>query len=149
MTCFLLVRSTFCEDIVHNHCVYMYNVSFFYLYFNIQLHTYLVMDLLEGGELLDKIRTQAKFTEAEASRIMRSLVTAVDFLHSNGIIHRDLKPEVRFLSLSIGSDPQTFNFKALRLILQSGHRFPRIIQLVFISIAKFTKAFLNVSTCQY
>lgn len=53
------------------------------------------MDLLEGGELLDKIRTRAKFTEAEASRIMRSLVTAVDFLHCNGIIHRDLKPEVR------------------------------------------------------
>lgn len=127
----------------------MFDVLLFYLYFFIQLHTYLVMDLLEGGELLDKIRTQAKFTEAEASRIMRSLVTAVDFLHSNGIIHRDLKPEVRFLSHSIRSDPQTFNFKALRLILQSGHRFPRIIPLVFISIAKFTKAFLNVSTCQY
>ena len=123
--------------------------TFVLLIFCIQLHTYLVMDLLEGGELLDKIRTQAKFTEAEASRIMRSLVTAVDFLHSNGIIHRDLKPEVRFLSHSIGSRRQTFNVKCLRLILQSGHRFPRIIPLVFISIAKFTKAFLNVSTCQY
>lgn len=65
----------------------------------LQLHTYLVLDLLEGGELLDKIRSQAKFTEAEASRIMRSLVTAVDFLHSNGIIHRDLKPEVLRLIL--------------------------------------------------
>lgn len=60
----------------------------------LQLHTYLVMDLLEGGELLDKIRTQAKFTEAEASRIMRSLVGVLDFLHSTGIVHRDLKPEV-------------------------------------------------------
>ena len=58
------------------------------------------MDLLEGGELLDKIRTQAKFTEAEASRIMRSLVSALDFLHSTGIVHRDLKPEVCLLVIS-------------------------------------------------
>lgn len=54
----------------------------------------MVMDLLEGGELLDRIRTKARFTEAEASVIMRTLVQAIDFLHSNGIIHRDLKPEV-------------------------------------------------------
>jgi len=52
------------------------------------------MDLLEGGELLDRIRRRAHFTEAEASTIMRTLVQVVDYLHSNNIIHRDLKPEV-------------------------------------------------------
>lgn len=59
------------------------------------------MDLLDGGELLDRIRRKARFTEAEASAIMRVLVSVVDFLHSNGIIHRDLKPEVSLVSHSL------------------------------------------------
>ena len=59
-----------------------------------QWHTYIVLELLRGGELLDRIRSQDSFTEAEASRIMRSLVSAVKFMHSLGIVHRDLKPEV-------------------------------------------------------
>lgn len=58
-----------------------------------ELHTYLIMELLHGGELLDRIRLKDHFTEAEASRIMAQLVNAVDFLHGAGIVHRDLKPE--------------------------------------------------------
>ena len=57
-------------------------------------HTYLVLELLRGGELLERIRKQASFTEAAASRIMRSLVSAVRFMHLLGVVHRDLKPEV-------------------------------------------------------
>lgn len=53
------------------------------------------MQLLKGGELLDRIRQKERFTEDEASQIMRKLVRAVHFMHSKGIVHRDLKPEVR------------------------------------------------------
>ncbi|XP_031357629.1 ribosomal protein S6 kinase alpha-5-like [Photinus pyralis] len=56
-------------------------------------HTYLVCELLKGGELLDRIRSKSKFTEGEASVIMRKLVSAVSFMHSRGVVHRDLKPE--------------------------------------------------------
>ena len=52
------------------------------------------MELLEGGELLDRIRNQKSFTEAEASSIMRQLVSVVNHLHNHRIVHRDLKPEV-------------------------------------------------------
>uniref|UniRef100_A0A0N5AVM8 Ribosomal protein S6 kinase n=1 Tax=Syphacia muris TaxID=451379 RepID=A0A0N5AVM8_9BILA len=57
------------------------------------LHIYLVMELLEGGELLSRIRKMETFTEAKAAKIMKQLVSAVAFLHFKNIVHRDLKPE--------------------------------------------------------
>ena len=59
-----------------------------------QFHTYLVLELLSGGELLERIRKKKNFSEAEASDIMRKLFSAVEFMHSRGVVHRDLKPEV-------------------------------------------------------
>ncbi|KAK9294783.1 hypothetical protein QLX08_010720 [Tetragonisca angustula] len=53
-------------------------------------HTYLVLELLSGGELLMRPRP---FSEQQASRIMRQLASAVRFMHSRGVVHRDLKPE--------------------------------------------------------
>ncbi|KAJ3612730.1 hypothetical protein NHX12_018988, partial [Muraenolepis orangiensis] len=58
-----------------------------------QLHTYLVLELLGGGELLERIRRKQHFSETEASRIMRRLVSAVSHMHDVGVVHRDLKPE--------------------------------------------------------
>lgn len=62
-----------------------------------QLHTYLVLELLQGGELLEHIRKKRHFSESEASQILRSLVSAVSFMHEEaGVVHRDLKPEVGY-----------------------------------------------------
>lgn len=58
-----------------------------------QLHVYIVMELLKGGEMLDRIKRKTCFTEPEASVIMRKLVSVVNFLHLKGVVHRDLKPE--------------------------------------------------------
>ncbi|XP_024862849.1 ribosomal protein S6 kinase alpha-5 isoform X2 [Kryptolebias marmoratus] len=58
-----------------------------------QLHTYLVLEMLGGGELLERIRRKQHFSETEASRIMRKLVSAVSHMHDVGVVHRDLKPE--------------------------------------------------------
>ncbi|XP_027130727.1 ribosomal protein S6 kinase alpha-5 isoform X2 [Larimichthys crocea] len=63
-----------------------------------QLHTYLVLELLGGGELLERIRRKQHFSETEASRIMRKLVSAVSHMHDVGVVHRDLKPEYTMLS---------------------------------------------------
>ena len=52
------------------------------------------MELLTGGELLDRIRRKKHFTETEASSITRKLVSAINFIHSKGVVHRDIKPEV-------------------------------------------------------
>eukprot|EP00300_Choanocystis_sp_HF-7_P001114 c10906_g1_i1.p1 GENE.c10906_g1_i1~~c10906_g1_i1.p1 ORF type:complete len:361 (-),score=68.36 c10906_g1_i1:832-1914(-) len=53
----------------------------------------LVMDLVRGGELFDKIVTMRKFSELVARAICAQLIDALDEMHSNGIMHRDLKPE--------------------------------------------------------
>ncbi|XP_055879568.1 ribosomal protein S6 kinase alpha-5-like isoform X3 [Biomphalaria glabrata] len=58
-----------------------------------EFHTYIVMELLKGGELLARLRQKKVFTEAEASELMWKLVKAVEFMHSKGVVHRDLKPE--------------------------------------------------------
>ena len=57
------------------------------------------MELLEGGELLNRIRQHNRFTEEKAASIMNSLVSAVNEMHSINIVHRDLKPEVSIFSI--------------------------------------------------
>ena len=69
------------------------------IFFNLQFHTYLVLELLGGGELLERIRKKKNFCEVEASNIIRKLASAVEFMHGRGVVHRDLKPEVCALTL--------------------------------------------------
>jgi len=54
---------------------------------------YLVMELVTGGELFDKIVEKGQYTEKDASVIVAKMLAAVEYLHKNGIAHRDLKPE--------------------------------------------------------
>jgi len=54
---------------------------------------FLVMELVAGKELFDKIVEKGQYSERDAANIVRQIVSAVDYLHSNGIAHRDLKPE--------------------------------------------------------
>jgi len=55
---------------------------------------YIVMELLCGGELLDRLGQQHNFTEAKANALFKQLVSAVTFMHQKKVVHRDLKPEV-------------------------------------------------------
>ena len=54
---------------------------------------YLVMELMKGGELFDRIVEKESYTEKEAADTIRPLVDAIRYCHDQGIIHRDLKPE--------------------------------------------------------
>jgi ribosomal protein S6 kinase alpha-5 len=57
------------------------------------MHYYIVLELLEGGELLKRVKKMQQFTESQASKIMAQIVSAVTHMHAKGIVHRDLKPE--------------------------------------------------------
>ncbi|XP_036397575.1 ribosomal protein S6 kinase alpha-5 isoform X2 [Megalops cyprinoides] len=84
--------------------------------FHDQLHTYLVLELLQGGELLERIRRKRHFSETEASRIMRRLVSAVSHMHDVGVVHRDLKPEnLLFMDEREDSEIKVIDFGFARL----------------------------------
>jgi calcium/calmodulin-dependent protein kinase I len=61
--------------------------------FETKTELYLVMELITGGELFDKIVEKGQYTEKDASIIVAKILNAVDYLHNQGIAHRDLKPE--------------------------------------------------------
>ncbi|KAK1166979.1 calcium/calmodulin-dependent protein kinase type 1D-like [Acipenser oxyrinchus oxyrinchus] len=56
-------------------------------------HLYLIMQLVSGGELFDRIVEKGFYTEKDASTLIRQVLDAVNYLHKMSIVHRDLKPE--------------------------------------------------------
>jgi len=75
------------------HCRGHKNIIQLVEYFEEADRFYLVFEKINGGQLLDHIQNRVRFTEKEASYVIKDLASAVQFLHKKGIAHRDLKPE--------------------------------------------------------
>jgi len=54
---------------------------------------YLVMELMVGGELFDRIIEKRTFSELEARAVAKCMLEALDYMHTKQVVHRDLKPE--------------------------------------------------------
>lgn len=75
------------HQIQHENCIRLFEM------YESKKKVYMVIELLAGGELFDRIVTKGSFSEKEAAAVMGSLTGAIQYLHGIGIVHRDLKPE--------------------------------------------------------
>jgi len=75
------------HKIHHPHCIELIEM------FESKQKIYMVMELLTGGELFDRIVSKGSYSEREASQVVKSIASALNYLHGIGVAHRDLKPE--------------------------------------------------------
>lgn len=66
-----------------------------------QTHSYLVMELVSGGDLFEAISERGKFSEVEAGLMVSDVSEALNYIHCKSIVHRDLKPENLLVSVSV------------------------------------------------
>ncbi|XP_062189956.1 CDPK-related kinase 5-like [Phragmites australis] len=70
------------------------NLVQFYDAYEDNENVYIVMELCEGGELLDRILSRGgKYSEDDAKAVLVQILKVVAFCHIQGVVHRDLKPE--------------------------------------------------------
>jgi len=75
------------SEIIHPNIVRLYAV------YNDAKRMHLVLELLEGGELLDRIIKQRTYTEKSAAITVVAVCDGLAYMHERNIVHRDLKPE--------------------------------------------------------
>jgi serine/threonine protein kinase len=59
---------------------------------------YIVMELLEGEDLMSIISRRERLSPVKAVRLLLPVIQALSAAHGHGIVHRDLKPENIFLA---------------------------------------------------
>jgi calcium/calmodulin-dependent protein kinase I len=75
------------QKVSHPNCVKMYEL------YDTKKKLYMVLEILRGGELFDRIVKKRFFSEQQAAQVIQSVVSAIQYLHKIGVVHRDLKPE--------------------------------------------------------
>eukprot|EP00475_Leptophrys_vorax_P013430 TRINITY_DN19838_c0_g1_i3.p2 TRINITY_DN19838_c0_g1~~TRINITY_DN19838_c0_g1_i3.p2 ORF type:complete len:360 (+),score=107.61 TRINITY_DN19838_c0_g1_i3:79-1080(+) len=75
------------QKIDHPNIVKLYEI------FDTAKYLYMVLELLTGGELFERIVSKGNFSEKEAAVVTRDMTLAIKYMHEIGIVHRDLKPE--------------------------------------------------------
>jgi len=78
-----------------------------------KLKIYIVMELMEGGELFDFVVQKGTLSEEEASNIVRKVTSALVYMHEKNIVHRDLKPENLLLKRKPTSSTSDIDVKVI------------------------------------
>lgn len=75
------------RELDHKNLMKLYEV------YESQNSIYVSVELLEGGQLYDKIKNKHKFSMDETKIVMKGIMQGLDAMHEKNIMHRDLKPE--------------------------------------------------------
>ena len=79
---------------------------------------FLVMELLEGDTLRQRLASGIPLTASEALHILRGVCSALSAAHGQGLVHRDLKPENIFLQRhASGIVPKVLDFGLAKAFL--------------------------------
>lgn len=68
---------------------------------------YIVTELVQGGELFDRIVSKSHYTEKEARDLVKLFLETMAYMHESDVVHRDLKPE----NLLLTSEDNDANIK--------------------------------------
>jgi serine/threonine protein kinase len=79
---------------------------------------FIVMELVEGGNLKDRIRRAAPLSDREIRSIGATLAATLEYAHGKGLIHRDVKPQ----NVLLGEDgrPRLTDFGIAEALASSG-----------------------------
>ncbi|KAM8875645.1 calcium/calmodulin-dependent protein kinase type IV [Spinachia spinachia] len=77
----------------------------------------LVLELVTGGELFDRIVERGYYSERDAAHVIKQILEAVAYLYENGVVHRDLKPEnLLYADLSLDAPLKIADFGLSKII---------------------------------
>ena len=69
------------------------NVVKCYERLEVPTHTLFIMELCQGGNLLNHVRRRQRLTEREAKYFFEQLMVGIAYIHSRGLVHGDIKLE--------------------------------------------------------
>ncbi|KAL8118124.1 calcium-dependent protein kinase 18-like [Apium graveolens] len=105
------------------------NVVQFYSAFEDDSFVYIVMELCEGGELLDRIlsKKDSRYSEKDAAQVVRQMLRVAAECHLNGLVHRDMKPENFLFKSSKEDSPLKATDFGLSDFIKPGKKFKDIV----------------------
>jgi serine/threonine-protein kinase len=89
-----------------------------YAYFDENEQFYLVQEWIQGQTLSNIIKAQGSLSETAVRKILLSLLSVLDYIHSKGIIHRDIKPD-NIILRSSNHKPVLIDFGAVKETIRS------------------------------
>ncbi|XWS33861.1 hypothetical protein CRYUN_Cryun22dG0119400 [Craigia yunnanensis] len=105
------------------------NVVQFYNAFEDDSYVYIVMELCEGGELLDRIlaKKDSRYSEKDAAVVVRQMLKVAAECHLRGLVHRDMKPENFLFKSNREDSPLKATDFGLSDFIRPGKRFQDIV----------------------
>ena len=70
-------------------------------------YSYLVLEVMAGGELFNRIMAKSYYNEKEACGTCKILLEAVHYCHRQRVVYWDLKPE-NLLLMCVSNDSRMF-----------------------------------------